>query len=251
MVSYLEERIEWYDHNYRMGNALITNQQYDKLEANLYRVNPNANYFNKKSLLPLPSLPKNEIKEFLKGLLTDTRLIIEPKIDGCAIALQYIEGELVKAISRKGGDVTNKIKDIPDVPSKIKIKGLLQVRGELYNPSEHRSLSYSQKQSAAYLRAADSKSDHLSFCSFQIINGRLNQHDSLQYLKKLGFTIPEYKSLNFTTQVEIYRKQWLDKKLFNNYPTDGIVVKLNSRKLQLIREKSFDSYKFWQMAIKY
>ena len=99
MVSYLEERIEWYDHNYRMGNALITNQQYDKLEANLYRVNPNANYFNKKSLLPLPSLPKNEIKEFLKGLLTDTRLIIEPKIDGCAIALQYIEGELVKAIS--------------------------------------------------------------------------------------------------------------------------------------------------------
>ena len=62
----------------------------------------------------------------------------------------------------------------------------------------------------ACLRAADSKSDHPSFCGFQIINGRLNQHDSLQYLKKLGFTIPEYKSLNFTTQVEISRKQWLD-----------------------------------------
>ena len=101
------------------------------------------------------------------------------------------------------------------------------------------------------MRAADSKSDHLSFCSFQIINGRLNQHDSLQYLKKLGFTIPEYKSLNFISQVEMYRKQWSDKKLFNNYPTDGIVVKINSRKLQLIREKSIGSYKFWQMAIKY
>ena len=43
MVSYLEERIEWYVHNYRMENALITNQQYDKLEANLCRVDPNAN----------------------------------------------------------------------------------------------------------------------------------------------------------------------------------------------------------------
>ena len=64
MSTYLEERIEWYDHNYRMGNALITNQQYDKLEANLYRVNPKANYFYKKSLLSLPSLPKNEIKNF-------------------------------------------------------------------------------------------------------------------------------------------------------------------------------------------
>ena len=156
--------------------------------------------------MPLPSLPKNEIKEFLKGLLTDTRLIIEPKIDGCAIALQYINGELIKAISRKGDEVTNKIKEISGVPSKIKIKGLFQVRGELYNPSEHEQPSYSQRQAAAFIRAADSNSDHLSFCSFQIINGRLNQHDSLQFLKKLGFTIPEYKSLNFTTQVEIYRK---------------------------------------------
>ena len=251
MISYLEERIEWYDHNYRIGNALITDQQFDKLEANLYRVNPKANYFNKKSILPLPSLPKNEINEFLKGLLTNTRLIIEPKIDGCAIAIQYIEKELVKAISRKGDDITNKIKDIPDVPSKIKIKDLFQVRGELYNPSEYKRPSYSQKLAGSYLRAADSKSDNLSFCSFQIINGRLNEHDSLQYLKKLGFTIPEYKSLNFTTQVEMYRKQWMYKKLFNNYPTDGIVLKINSRKLQLIREKSYYSYPFWQMAIKY
>ena len=49
----------------------------------------------------------------------------------------------------------------------------------------------------------------------------------------------------------MYRKQWTDKKLFNNYPTDGIVVKLNSRKLQLIRENSHDCYPYWQIAIKY
>ena len=95
MTSYLEERIEWYDHNYRMGTPLITDAQFDKLEANLYRVNPEANYFTKKTILPFPSLPKDRIEEFLEGLLPDTRLIIEPKIDGCAIAIQYIDGELV------------------------------------------------------------------------------------------------------------------------------------------------------------
>ena len=251
MSTYLEERIEWYDHNYRMGNPLINDDQFDKLEANLFRVDPKANYFSKKSILPLPSLPKDRIEEFIEGLLPDTRLIVEPKIDGCAIALQYIDGELIKAISRKGGDLTNKIKKISDVPDKIKVQGLIQIRGELYAPAEHDRPSYSQRQSAAFMRAADSKSDHLSFCAFQIINGRLNQHDSLQYLKKLGFTIPEYKSLNFTSQVEMYRKQWANKKLFNNYPTDGIVVKLNSRKLQLIREKSYSIYPHHQMAIKY
>ena len=141
--------------------------------------------------MPLPSLPKDRIEEFIEGLLPDTRLIIEPKIDGCAIALQYIDGELIKAISRKGGDLTNKIKKISDVPNKIKVHGLTQIRGELFNPSEYEQPSYSQRQAAAFIRAADSKSDHLSFCSFEIINGRLNQHDSLQYLKKLGFSIPE------------------------------------------------------------
>tara|TARA_Y100001968_G_scaffold313880_1_gene338599 strand:- start:449 stop:1204 length:756 start_codon:yes stop_codon:yes gene_type:complete len=251
MSNYLEERIEWYDHNYRMGTPLITDDQFDKLEADLYRVNPEANYFSKKTILPLPSLPKNQINEFLEGLLPDTRLIIEPKIDGCAIAIQYIDGQLVKAISRKGGDITNKIKRVPDVPSTVKVQGLFQVRGELFNPSEYERPNNSQQQAAAYMRAADSKSDHLSFCSFQIINGRLNQHDSLVYLKKLGFTIPEYKTCNFTSQVQVYRKQWVDKKLFTNYPTDGIVVKINSRKFQLIREKSVGCYPYWQMAIKY
>lgn len=101
MSTYLEERIKYYDEEYRAGRALITDKQFDKLEANLFRVDPEANYFSKKNILPLPSLPKNEIEEFLKGLLPDTRLIIEPKIDGCAIAIQYIDGQLVKAIARK------------------------------------------------------------------------------------------------------------------------------------------------------
>ena len=250
MSSHLEERIEWYDHNYRMGTPLISDAQFDQLEANLFRVNPKADYFIKKTVLPLPSLPKNRIEEFIDGLTLQTRLIIEPKIDGCAIAIQYIDGELVKAISRKGKDLTNKIKKIPDVPNQIGIRGLFQVRGELYAPLEYERPSYSQRQAAAYIRAADCKSDHLSFCSFQIINGRLNQHESLIYLKKLSFTVPEYKSLKFTSQVEMFWQQWADKKLFANYPTDGIVVKINSRKLQLLREKSYEVYPFWQMAIK-
>ena len=42
----------------------------------------NCDYFTNKKALPLPSLPKDQIQEFIKGLLPDTRLIVEPKIDG-------------------------------------------------------------------------------------------------------------------------------------------------------------------------
>ena len=32
MSTYLEERIEWYDENYRAGRALIPDKQFDQLE---------------------------------------------------------------------------------------------------------------------------------------------------------------------------------------------------------------------------
>ena len=40
-------------------------------------------------------------------------------------------------------------------------------------------------------------------------------------------------------------------RLTRDQPYDGIVVKINSRKLQLIREKSNEVYPYWLMAIKY
>ena len=251
MSKILEEKLKWYDDNYRQGNSLISDAQFDKLEKNLERINPKSDYFIAKNNLILPSLPKDQLKEFLDGLLNKTRLVIEPKIDGCAIGLQYQEGVLTKAISRKGKDVTNKLREVPDVPTTIKVKGLFQVRGELFAPSEYERPSYSQRQASGYLRAADSRSDHLSFCCFQILNGKLNQHESLNYLEKLGFTIPENHFCNYTSGVEMFRKNWQDKKLFSNYPNDGIVIKINSRKLQLLREKSYGVYPHWQMAIKY
>ena len=153
MSTYLEERLEWYDHNYRMGNALITDKQFDKLEANLYRVDPNSDYFNRKNKLALPSLKKGDYKGFLDGLLPDTRLLIQPKIDRCAIAIKYVNGKLEKAISRKGSDVTEKIKTIKSIPKEINIRSSFVVRGELFTQQE--APSYSQRIASGYLRSRD------------------------------------------------------------------------------------------------
>ncbi len=248
MKTYLEERIEWFDYNYRNGNALISDKQFDQIEKNLLRTNPDCDYFKKKNNLVLPSLEKDSIEEFLKGLLPDTRLLIEPKIDGCAVALQYKDGKLGKAISRKGTDITIKIKKIPDIPNHLPLKGVLQVRGELYAPNQIPNIS--QRIASGFLRAKEGFSENLSFCAFQILNSTLNQYESKKSLSKLGFTIPQDISCNFTSQVQVFRKQWLEGKLFRKYPTDGIVVKINSRKLQLIREKSNLDYPYWQVAIK-
>ena len=250
MTTSLEEKIKYYDDEYRAGRALITDKKFDQLERNLLRIDPRCDYFTNKKALPLPSLPKDQISEFLEGLLPDTRLLIQPKIDGCAIAIKYVDGKLEKAISRKGVDVTNKIKQVKDVPKEINIRSSFVVRGELFTQQEEPS--YSQRIASGYLRSRDYQPNpKICFCAFQIINSNCNEYESLIYCRKLGFTIPEIVEANRTSQVETFRQAWKSGKLFSDWPTDGIVVKINSRKLQLLREKSYGIYPIWQMAIKY
>ncbi len=250
MSTYLEEKVKFYDQEYRAGNALISDKKFDQLENNLMRINPNSDYFTNKKALPLPSLPKDQILEFLEGLLPNTRLLIEPKIDGCAIAIKYVNGKLEKAISRKGSDVTEKIKTIKSIPREINIRSIFVVRGELFTQQE--APSYSQRIASGYLRSRDYEPNpKITFCAFQIINSNCNEYESLIYCRKLGFTIPEIVEANRTSQVETFRQAWKSGKLFSDWPTDGIVVKVNSRKLQLLREKSYCCYPYWQMAIKY
>ena len=207
MSSYLEERIKYYDEEYRAGRALITDNQFDQLEKNLLRIDPSCDYFTNKKALPLPSLEKDSIEEFIEGLLPDTRLLIEPKIDGCAIAIKYIDGKLDSAISRKGVDVTRKIEQVKDVPKEINIRSSFVVRGELF--AEQKEPSYSQKIASGYLRSRDYQPiPEISFCAFQIINSSCNEYESLIYGRKLGFTIPEIFKTNRTSQVETFRQAW-------------------------------------------
>ena len=250
MTSALEKEIKYLDEQYRSDNAFVSDAKFDQVEANLQRIDSKADYFISKNNLAQPSLPKDNIEEFIDGLLPRTRLIIEPKLDGCAIAIKYIDGKFSKAISRKGRDVSKKIYQIKTVPKQINIRSSFVVRGELFTAEEEPS--FSQRIASGYLRSGDYQPNKkICFCAFQIINGRLNQYESHIYCRKLGFTIPKFVEANRTSQVETYRQAWKARKLFNDYPTDGIVVKINSRKLQLLREKSYGVYPYWQMAIKY
>ena len=242
-LSYLIKKL---DDAYRLGKAQISDKQFDQLESNLRRIDPKNNYFNQK--LVLPSLNKGRDNEFLEKLLPDTKLIIAPKIDGCTIALSYENGTLKKAISRKGKDVTDSIRTVQNIPQSIFTRSTLHVRGELFG----RGLppANSQKLAAGLLRDRFPNGEGLSFCSLQILNGEFNYFSSLKKLEKLGFEIPETEHTNFTSEVEQYRIFWKEGKLFSNYPTDGIVLTVNSRKLQKQLENRCNSYPDWQYAIK-
>ncbi len=247
MNTLLEKDVKYLDEQYRIGNGVISDEAFKQLEKLYIPADTKYDYFNQKNNKVLPKLAKGNYKHFLESLLTKTRLSIQPKIDGCAIAIRYINGKFNKAITKRGLDVSSKIKQIKNVPDCIPIERDFQIRGELYTPNQVAGIS--QKIARKFLNNKEGIGESLNFCCFQILNGRLNQYETLNYLKKCGFSTPHSYFTNITSEIEIYKKYWLDGKIFAKYPTDGIVIKINSRKLQLLREISLSQNNEWQYAI--
>tara|TARA_Y100000589_G_scaffold57459_1_gene47814 strand:+ start:9132 stop:9878 length:747 start_codon:yes stop_codon:yes gene_type:complete len=246
MKTEIESYAKYLDHQYRLGNALISDSAFNHLDKNLVKTKTKFNYFTNQTKC-LPNLPKGNYKFFLNTLLNKTRLSIEPKISGCTVAIEYINGKINKAISKNGKEITNKILEIKNIPQTLPIDRNFQVRGELYENGQTPLNSRISANNFIYKDGCYKK--NLNFCSFQILNGRLNQYETLNYLKKCGFSTPNCYFTNFTSQVEFFRKEWLAGNVFSNYPTTGIVIKINSRKLQLLREKNYSYSGVWQFAI--
>ena len=70
------------------------------LIRNLKRISPENSIFNyksgRKAFLPLG---QGNINQWLERLLPKTRIILEPKVIGSSIGIQYIDGKLNKAIN--------------------------------------------------------------------------------------------------------------------------------------------------------
>ena len=76
------------------------------------------------------------IEEFGKG----TKFLVQTKIDGLSVSLEYKNGVLVRGSTRGDGfvgeDVTQNIKMIKDIPQKLLSNDDVEIRGEVYLPRQ-------------------------------------------------------------------------------------------------------------------
>ena len=89
MNNLLVRDVKYLDEQYRIGEGIISDGAFKQLEKIFIPVDREPDYFNQKNNKLLPKLAKENYKKFLESLLTKTRLSIQPKIDGCAIAIRY------------------------------------------------------------------------------------------------------------------------------------------------------------------
>jgi DNA ligase (NAD+) len=190
--------------------------------------------------------------------------VVEPKIDGLAVALTYRDGQFILGATRgdglEGEDVTQNLRTVKAIPLRIpvvpdgKAPPLIEVRGEVYMPKDRfaelnrrqeekgeKPFANPRNAAAGSLRQLDPRvtaQRPLSFLAYQIgyVEGAElppTQWDSLEYLRRLGFPVTDEARL-FSSLDEAVRcaQDWLAHRDRLNFAADGVVIKVNDVELQ-------------------
>ncbi len=212
--------------------------------------------------------------------------VCELKIDGNALALTYENGLLTRGATRGDGitgeDITQNVRTIRSIPLRLNLEGLegltnferVEVRGEAFLPLDAFQRINEERQkageppfanprnaAAGTLRQLDSRivaQRRLDFFAYTLhIPGMddtsvaSTQWEALELLQRMGFKVnPERRLCSSLEEVAQYYQYWDTQRLNLPYMTDGVVVKINSLKLQ---EQLGFTQKFprWAVALKY
>lgn len=233
--------------------------------------------------VPMQSLQKafssDEIVDFdrrVRETVENPVYVVEHKIDGLSVSIEYTNGVLTRASTRGNGftgeDITENVKTIRSVPLKLKDNiPFLEVRGEVFMPDnaflrlnetledEGQPLFANPRNAAAgSLRQLDSKIaakrglDIFVFNIQQIDGVTVNSHiEGLNFLKEQGFkTILNDKTFNTIDEVINEITRIGEERGTLSFGIDGAVVKVNdfsSREILGTTEK----FPRWAIAYKY
>ncbi len=200
---------------------------------------------------------EDELVEWVNKVTTELNnpsleFVAEMKIDGLAMSLVYEDGILQYAATRGDGrvgeDVTLNVLTIPSIPTRIPLKGIVEVRGEIYMPkasfnSLNKARSEAGEQLFANARNAASgsirnldtsvaKSRKLDGWWYYFQNaeefGIRSHAESLKKLEELGFKVnKERRVLKGINEILSYVKEYTLKRNDLPYDIDGIVLKVN------------------------
>lgn len=283
---YDEDAPEIPDYEYdRMIRSLETLEleypEYDEADSPTHRVGGSASdkFTSVTHPWPLESLQDvfsfEELSEFYTRAAA-AEYVVEYKIDGLSVSLEYQDGIFVRGATRGDGvtgeDVTDNLRTIADIPKVLKdAPPELVVRGEVYMRRSVFDAINAQREldgqpllanprnaAAGSLRQLDcevTRARKLSIFCFNIQNSDalpLTSHvQALDYLKQLGFPVsPRYPVYAHPTDIQQEIEHMGDSRGELDFDIDGAVVKVND----FARRRALGStakYPRWASAYKY
>lgn len=167
-------------------------------------------------------------------------LVLTPKIDGLACAIHYdADGQLQLAATRGDGqvgeNVTEAIRQLPDVPAKLQVPGPVELRGEVYLPLSAFAPVADQyanprNLAAGILKAKDNPAlprHSLRFFAYDVLGPDLpTEHEKLTFVKKQGFT-PAHSDRIRAHEAQATYEKWVERRPDEDFEADGVVLKLD------------------------
>ena len=176
----------------------------------------------------LLGLEKDCFSNWWAKLPEGSTMVVQPKIDGCAIGLRYKYGQLVGAFTRENSEIIENIRSVKTIPISIddSLKVEVELEGILYASNFNTKFSNQQLTSNSW--QPQNTNTSLSFLAFQIFCSKSDELSDLTQLQNWGFDVPITLRTDDPIQVKRWHSQWINKKLFSDLPTNGIVAKRNS-----------------------
>ena len=211
----MREFLEHAAKKYYEGKPVISDEQFDVL-ADVYNFNDVGHQITD----GIPHIYRMySLQKFfnIEDAPTGKEYVISPKLDGAAVSLVYVKGELQLALTRGDGihgkDITDKMQHkVPLQISGVPAEGVVQITGELVAP---KSIPNARNYAAGALNLKDPNEfleRNVNFVAYDMQPSHLVRWTgTMEYLLMYGFA----------TVHHVYE---------DVYPTDGKVYRMNENK---------------------
>lgn len=277
----LESLIRKYQASYYNGEAEISDAEFDKLWDELKSIDPenpvlhqvgadSGNFPKADHIMPMGSQEKaanpEEFLEWTQKHAYDEYLV-EYKLDGASLELQYRNGELVRAVTRgdgtTGDDITANARKMQGVQAGIFIDGVKQdftggIRGEVIMTHQVHKEKFPDKANCrnaanGLMKRKDGNgSEYLKLITYDALstegeNPFKDEEAKIRWLRSAGFETSPLCFCKNADEVIKYREYVMELRKTLEYDIDGLVIK--ERRIDL--EDAFRSRPDRQIAFKF
>jgi len=280
-MTNLEIKIAEAQDAYYNGSPIMTDEEFDALWDKLQKEQPNSslfagigedssvNFSKEKHIMNMGSLEKvNNEKDFKDwwNKRVKNNAIVQYKMDGISIELQYNKGTLQKAVTRGNGkvgdNITENVLRMKGFPKEISLKCNIAVRGEIILEKDIFNKKYlpqgyanPRNMASGLAKQKEGKGcEDLKIYFYDLLSDNheknigIKESDKISFLEREGFTEVPTFSVEYPEGVfEIRNELKNTSREELNYDIDGLVIKddiYNPDDLQRKRPQHQIAFKF-------
>ncbi len=276
-VKELEQLIRYHQDRYYNAEPEISDAEFDGLWDELRALDPHnriftevgrdhtPGYLKREHIIPMNSLDKAaDATSFLRWAkkVGHERFVVQYKLDGASMELQYFDGAfrygVTRGDGRVGDDVSMNVVRMTGVVRKLEARFSGGVRGEVIMPREIFERYYTDKANCrnaanGVMKRKDGQgAEYLHVLCYDALGAEPEHYFAdevakLEWLGRQGFNLVPYRVFDDPEQIVAYRDEVAEERERLNYDIDGLVVKgvaIDRADMQRARPERQIAFKF-------